>query len=253
MTNTLRRKLQQKEKPLGTFVNQFGAAAVEIIARAGFDYVILDAEHGLFEVKELAELLRTADGCGIDALVRIPEPSREWILRSLDAGAAGLVIPNIRTIDEVQTVLRYAKYPPQGKRGFAPVRSAGYGTAGTATEIQAEANRNTLLFPQCETVEALAILDEILDFEGIDGLFVGPYDLSSAMGIIGQFDHPDLVQAITDIQKRCAHHKKHALIFSMDTAGAKKYLELGYDSVTVGLDYAVLLGAYQKVKTDMDA
>ena len=248
MTNTLRRKLQQKEKPLGTFVNQFGAAAVEIIARAGFDYVILDAEHGLFEVKELAELLRTADGCGIDALVRIPEPSREWILRSLDAGAAGLVIPNIRTIDEVQTVLRYAKYPPQGERGFAPVRSAGYGTAGTATEIQAEANRNTLLFPQCETVEALDILDEILDFEGIDGLFVGPYDLSSAMGKVGRFDDPELIEAIERIRARCAHKNKASLIFSMHAEGARAYSEQGYDSITAGLDYAVLLAGYQNIR-----
>ena len=250
MTNTLRRKLQQKEKPLGTFVNQFGAAAVEIIARAGFDYVILDAEHGLFEVKELAELLRTADGCGIDALVRIPEPSREWILRALDAGAAGLVVPNIRTIDEVQTLLRYAKYPPAGERGYAPVRAARYGTAGTADAIQKEANANTLLFPQCETKEALAIIDEILQLDGIDGVFVGPYDLSSAMGIIGQFSHPDLISAIDTIHERCEAYRKHSLIFAPDAAGAQAYNEKGYESVAVGLDYGVLLEGYTQLQKE---
>lgn len=251
MKNTLQEKLLAKKNPLGTFVNQFGGAAVELIAAAGFDYLIIDAEHGLYEVQDMAELLRAADASGISALVRIPEPSRGWILRALDAGAAGLVIPNIRSVDEVHTILRYAKYPPEGERGFAPVRAARYGTAGTASAIQKDANERTLIFPQCETVEALGLLDEILSLEGVDGLFVGPYDLSSAMGIIGQFDHPRLAEALTAIQARCAAHRKYSLIFSMDATGAKKYADAGYDSVTVGLDYAVLLAGYTRIKEDL--
>ncbi len=253
MTNSLRGQFARKEQPLGTFLNQFGGAAVEIIACAGFDYLIIDAEHGLYGIGELAELLRAAQASGLFALVRIPEPRREWILRALDAGAEGLVIPNIRSMDEIHTILRYAKYPPVGERGFAPVRAAGYGSARGPAEIQKEANERILLFPQCETKEALDLLDPILATEGIDGLFVGPYDLSSAMGIIGQFDYPDLVQAIEKIQNRCAAHKKYSLIFSMAAPDAKGYLEMGYDSVAVCLDYAVLLNGYRQIRKDMQS
>lgn len=253
MTQTLREQFVAGQKPLGTFLNQFGGAAIEIIASAGFDYLIIDAEHGLYDVNTIADLLRTADSAGIHALVRIPEPTREWILRALDAGAAGLVVPNIRTIDEVQTLLRYAKYPPAGERGYAPVRAARYGTAGTADAIQKEANANTLLFPQCETKEALTIIDEILQLDGIDGVFVGPYDLSSAMGIIGQFSHPDLISAIDTIRERCEASRKFSLIFAPDATGAQAYYEKGYESVAVGLDYGVLLEGYTQLQKESKA
>lgn len=241
--------LQEKRRPIGTFLNQGNAATVECIALSGMDYLIIDSEHGPYSVSEMADLLRAADVHALDALIRIPDPTRNSVLRALDIGAKGLVIPNIRTIEEVRQIVEFGKYAPVGRRGFAAVRAANYGadTSVSFTDLQLRANRETLLLPQCETEESLKILDEIVSTDGIGGVFVGPYDLSAALGCLGNFEAPIFKEAIDHILDRCRSHGKYAFLFSIRPDPAPQHFAKGFDSVTIGLDYDILLNAYRDV------
>lgn len=247
MKADLQTMLQEQRRPIGTFLNQGNAAAVECIALSGMDYLIIDSEHGPYSVSEMADLLRAADVHALSALIRIPDPTRNSVLRALDIGAKGLVIPNVRTMEEVRQIVAFGKYPPVGQRGFAAVRAAKYGADPTVgfTDLQQRANRDTLLLPQCETEESLHILDEILSTEGIGGVFVGPYDLSAALGCLGDFEAPVFKEAIDHILDRCRAHGKYSFLFSMRPEPVPLHFEKGFDSVTVGLDYDILLNAYR--------
>lgn len=239
---------------IGTFINQGNATNVEIAALTGFDYVVIDCEHGLYNVRELTEMLRAAKARGIKALARIPMPTREWILRALDAGADGLIIPNIRTMEEVHTIVRYGRYAPLGQRGFAAVRGADYGYNKEHKEfhaMQQHANNTVLLLPQCETVESLVLADEILEVEGIDGLFVGPYDLSSSMEMMGDFENPRFKKAIASILESCQKAGKLSMIFTMQAEKGNEYRAQGFDSVSVGMDYMVLGQGYTHILRQM--
>ena len=138
-------------------------------------------------VEFLTAAITAADAAGITPLVRINEISRSAVLQPLDYGAQGLIVPAVETVEQVEELVRYAKFPPVGNRGYCPTRDGGWGfddesLQGTETYF-ARCNRETLLIPQCETQGCLEHIDEITAMEGVDGIFVGPFDLSIALGI----------------------------------------------------------------------
>ena len=169
----------------------------------------------------------------------------------LDVGAQGLIIPNIHTVEEVKKIVSYGKYFPLGNRGVAPSSGSSYWYAEYARngldnyfEIS---NRETLLLPQCETKGCLDNIEEILSIDGIDGIFVGPYDLSTALGKPGQFDDEEIVNAIDNILKACKNTNKFSFIYAGNTKDIKKNFELGYDSVTYSMDAIELSERYRTI------
>lgn len=243
MRNILKEKLARGEKPLGTFVGTGSAAVVECLGCAGLDFVILDNEHSPIEAETTARLVCAAERRNITPLARVREISRPAILKLLDVGVQGIIIPDVHSAAEVKRVVDYAKYAPVGQRGFCPSRKDGWGTDTPAgvLETMAHFNGETLVIPQCETTEALADIENIAAMDGVDGIFIGPFDLSISMGLPGAFEEQHFKAALTRIQQACRQAGKPCLIFAGDGAAAGARLAQGFDGVAIGLDATMLI------------
>lgn len=255
MENKVLKKFKQGEKTIGTF-NLIGSiSVVESMSYTGLDYVIIDTEHGQLLQEGAYNLIGAALGAGITPFVRINEITRSAVLKNLDAGALGLIVPCVETVEQVKNLIEYAKFTPIGRRGFCPTRDGGWGFADNAknglNEYMEICNRETLLIPQCETAGCLEHIEEIAGMDGVDGIFAGPYDLSIDLGIPGQFDSPILKDAILRILKACKSANKMSIIFAGDNETAKKHLSAGFDSVAVGLDVAVIINGYRNIVKSM--
>lgn len=245
MKNKLKEKLVSGEKTLGTFVETASESIVECLGRTGFDYIIFDNEHSPIEAETTAKLCRAAELTGITPLARIREISRPAVLKLLDVGVAGLIVPNVKTLDEVHELVSYTKYYPIGQRGFCPSRKDGWGFdfEGTVQETMDYFNENTLLIPQCETLEAFENIEQIAAVDGVDGIFVGPFDLSISMGIPGQFDRPEFQAALTRILNAVHAAGKFCILFTGSVQGVAQGFRQGFDSMTYSLDAALFIKA----------
>ena len=255
MKNTLKEKLAQGMKPIGTFFELGSPSVIEALGRTGLDFIILDNEPGPFEAESSRDFARAAENVGLTAIARVREVSRPAILKLLDVGVQGLIIPDVHTVEQVQEIVDYAKYFPVGKRGFCPSRKDGWGFDDMAQQSvpdqMAYWNEQVLVIPQCETVGALENIEAIVNTEGVDGIFIGPFDLSISMGIPGQFDHPDFVAALANVQKACRDAGKFCMIFAGAPAAVAERFHQGYDSVAYGLDAAVLAAAFKANVADI--
>lgn len=201
-------KNQAKEKILnggiayGVFCPLYSPTIVELIGHLGFDFVLLDAEHSSMGVESCEHMVRAADSVSLPAYIRIAVNIKQNILRYLDTGALGVQIPMINNGVEVKSVVDAVKYLPQGSRGLAGVRAAGYGLTVPLKEYTIEANQETLISIQIETLEAVNNLDELLSVDGIDIFFIGPTDLSNSMGHVGQVNHPEVQDMIEKLVQR---------------------------------------------------
>lgn len=247
MKNLLLEKLQKNEKTLGTFHELLSPAAVECLAYGGYDYVVIDTEHGPGDVETTLQCIRAAKGQNLTPLVRVKDSSRNSILKMFDVGAMGLIIPNLRSVEEAKEIISHGKYFPVGERGVAPTAGSNFWSKDYAKQGMdhyfSTCNREQLLIPQCETVGCLENLEEIVSLDGIDGIFVGPYDLSTAMGIPGQFDKPEFKAAIQKILDTCKKYNKFSFIYAGTVEAARHNFELGYQSVTLGMDAISLIEA----------
>lgn len=233
---------------LGTFFELGGRGAMESLARAGLDYVIIDTEHGCFSEESTADYILAAERGGLLPYVRIGDIRRPYVLRMLDIGARGLIIPNIRSAQEVKELVSYARFPPLGNRGYCPNRTSGWGADEWAKDVlgyMEECNRRCKVIPQCETKEALEQIEEIASLPGVDGIFVGPCDLSIALGIPLQFEHPLLIGAVKRILRACRESGKESYIFAGNMKDAARWADEGFDSVTYSLDASVFIQAYR--------
>ncbi len=248
MQNRVLEKFKKGEKSLGTFTHLMSAPAIEVLARTPLDYVLIDMEHSPICAESAAALVSTASGVGLGSLVRIDSISRSPVLKMLDAGAGGLVVPQVETTEQVRQLISWAKFAPLGGRGYCPTRDGGWGYsgdyAGGMDGYMKSANTNTLLIPQCETVGCLENIEEIVAMEGVDGIFVGPFDLSISMGIPGQFDNPLHIAAVERVRRACADAGKLCIMFTGAAVKAAGYFAQGFDSVTLGLDINALAEAY---------
>lgn len=255
MNNPVREKMLRGEKTLGTFMIIGSGSSAECIGLAGYDYVIIDTEHGPFDPENAIDFIRAAKLYGTTPFVRVPDPSRASILKMLDAGAMGLIIPQINTIEEIRDVVRHGKYKPVGNRGVAPSVGTAfwqedYAQHGLA-QIFETANRETLLFPQCETIGCLEHIEEIAAVEGIDGIFVGPFDLSVAMGIPLEFDNPGFKAALARILAACKAAGKPSMIYAGTIEDAKTDFAMGFDSVTYNQDAPLLIEMLKSAKAQI--
>lgn len=251
MKNSLKEKLEAGKKPIGMFVGTGSATVVECLGRTGLDFVIIDNEHSPIEAETTMELVRSAELTGMCPLARVREISRPAILKLLDVGAQGLIIPNVQSVADVQDVIRYAKYAPVGERGFCPTRKDGWGfdVEETVPELMARLNAQTMVIPQCETVGALHAIEEIAALDGVDGIFVGPFDLSIALGQPGEFTHPEFTAAVDRIIRACHAAGKFCLFFGGTTAAVANGFRKGFDGMAYSIDTLALI---HSVKTDID-
>lgn len=246
--NKFKEMIDKGQKPLGIFAEMSSTYAVECLGRAGFDYVIIDNEHSPIEAETSAEMIRAAELCGITPFCRVREISRPAILKLLDVGAKGLIVPNVNSVEDVKKLVSYCKYMPIGNRGFCPSRKDGWGydLNMTVAETMEYFNKEVLLIPQCETVGALESIEKITAVDGVDGIFIGPFDLSISMGIPGQFNNPVFLQALERIQKACREMKKFCILFTGTADGVVDGIHKGYDSMTYSLDAGLMIDCFKE-------
>ncbi len=194
--NQLKAKLKRGEVIIGTLMKSRGPYVVEAYAKAGVDYLDMDAEHTNFDMKELVESVHYAHLAGVTPMVRLPALEQHFITRLLDNGCQCLILPSIRSAAEARLLIEFTKFHPEGKRAFGM-----YGAPDVPAAC-AHANANTLLGLIIETPEALEHLEEIL-IPGIDVVWVGHTDLSHLLGIAGQFDHPQITEARDHVRAMC--------------------------------------------------
>ena len=242
--STIKHRLMAGELLLGTMISEVRNPNVAyLLAQAGFEFFIIDNEHGSFSSETVSSMIAAARGTTAAAVVRIPEIRRETILKPLDAGAAGLMVPQVQTREQAQEVVLHAKYPPEGNRGAALRRAhSRYARIG-AEEYLKRANDDLLIAVQVESAEAVENADQIASVQGIDCIFAGPFDLSISLGVPGQTTHKRVVQAVDVMLQACRKHGKAAGILLFDTKPLKEWIAKGMRFVAYSGDVMLLADA----------
>ncbi len=233
--NLTKEKIKAGETAYGVFVNMGCPTIIEIIGLIGFDFAVIDAEHGPMGVEICEHMVRAADNVNITPIIRVAVNIRQNILRYLDIGGLGVHIPMVNTKAEAESVVEAIKYPPEGKRGLAGVRAANYGLTGPLGDYVKEANRETLVIAAVETMQAVENLKDILSIPGIDIIFIGPTDLSSAMGYPGQVTHPKVQEMIGNLVKEILAAGKAAGTVAYNLDALRKCKERGFQYIAYGI------------------
>ncbi len=227
---------------IGSWINTASPIVAEIMSAAGFDYLVVDAEHSAIDVPQAQAMFQAIKAGNPDCvpMVRLPGNRYDETKRYLDAGAMGVIAPLINSEAEARELVRSVKYPPIGDRGVGYGRSHGYGFA--FDEYMAAANENTFVCVQIEHIRAVEDLDAILAVDGIDAAFIGPYDLTASMGITAQFDHPDYLKARADILDGCRRHGVRAGVHVVQPRPdeALERIAEGFSMIAYSLDITML-------------
>ncbi len=243
--NPFKQALREQRAQIGLWVGLASAYTAEICAGAGFDWLLVDGEHAPNDLPSLLAQAQAIATCpGSHAIARVPsgqgELGKMLVKQYLDLGFQTLLVPMIDTAPQAADMVQAMRYPPDGVRGMAGSRASRW---GRLPEYAREANGQVCLLVQAETTTALANLDAIAATEGVDGVFIGPADLSASMGHVGNPGHPEVQAAIEDAIARIRRAGKAPGILTSDEAQARHYLKLGATFVAVGLDSALLARA----------
>jgi 2-keto-3-deoxy-L-rhamnonate aldolase RhmA len=226
--------------PIGTFMKIPAVETVEIMKLAGFDFIVLDAEHSLLSLADLNRMVLVARAIGISPIVRVPDHGYGDVQRILDAGAAGLFFPHVSDRAQCEQVVRQASHPPYGTRGAGGgMRAGNWGMAGRGSaSYVTDGVEKVMRIPMIEERVAVDNADEILAVEGVDGVFIGPGDLSMTMGM--KATDPAVQGAIEEVLKKAKAAQVPVGTVSPDVAGARKLVEKGYDFILVSNDTGML-------------
>lgn len=236
----LKNKLRGGQLCLGTWVTLGHSAIAEIFAKAGFDWVVVDLEHSTISIEQAGELIRTTDLAGVSPLVRLTSNDANLIKRVMDAGAHGIVVPNVNSPEDARAAVAATRYAPCGNRGVGLARAQRYGSGfKDYLEWQQE---GPIIIVQIEHQSALNHLEEILTTAGVDGFMIGPYDLSCSMGMPGEFDRPEFIAAMqrilkTGLQSRCPAGLH---IVEPDPNRLRQAVHEGYQFIAYSVDIRML-------------
>lgn len=245
--SALKEQLRQGKQLLGTMVTTFASPDLaKILQGCGFDYFIIDCEHGAFTTREAANLIAVARGVGMPALVRIPEMRREHALKYMEMGASGLLLPNTESAEQAKMLVDCAKYAPMGRRGVSLSRPHTDFKKVNGPEYMRRANEETILMCQIESRRGVENVEEILAVDGIDVAFIGPNDMTQDYGILNQFDHPEIVAAFERIIAAAEQSGKWSGVHFGAAAPLKPWLARGMQMNLWNSDSGLLaLGAAQ--------
>lgn len=196
--NTLKKKLAKRVITLGSWVTLGHPSVAEVMAAAGFEWLTVDMEHSAITLAEAQHLIQVIELAGCVPLVRVGFNDPNLIKRVMDAGAHGVIVPQVNSVKEAKLAVSAVRYPPEGTRGVGLARAQGYGT--DFEEYKKWNDRESIVIVQVENIRAVDAIDEILSVDGVDGFIVGPYDLSASLGVPGQFTHPAFLKAMKRVQ-----------------------------------------------------
>ncbi len=249
----LRQALAQKQVVIGTWVQTPSAEVVEILGWSGWDFVILDLEHGPYGAETLPHLVRAAEVTDTAAFVRVPLEAPEQVGKALDLGAAGIVTPGVTSAESAAERVRLTRFPPHGTRSAAlSTRQLHYSGRPFADLVKPDA-AHPITVHQVEARLATSDLGSILGVEGIDVIFIGTYDLSTSLGLPGQFDHPTVKAAISEIVDRAGDRGVAVGLWVPDAESAKYWIGQGARFVTVANNELMLYRAASELRRSVDA
>ncbi len=234
--NPVRKALLERKITIGTWMQIGHPAVAEVLANAGFEWIAADCEHTDIDMAIFANIARGMHGRGAVPLARVRENDILAIRQVLDAGAQGVIVPLVNTAEDAKKAVAAAKYPPEGIRGFAFCRANNWGV--DFDSYAATANDNVCVVVMIESKQAVENIDEILEVEGVDGVFIGPYDMSGSYGITGRTSHPIIRDACKAVAEACKRHNKSAglhIVIPTDES-IKRAVEDEFTFIALGID-----------------
>lgn len=241
--NKTKAKLNAGQPVFGAFCNLSAIPMVEMMAYLGFDFVIIDGEHGPLDLETSEHMVRACEASGITPIARVAMNHQQAILRYLDMGCQGVDIPMVNTAEQAKAVADACRYPPIGRRGLAGVRAAEWGLTGPLGEYTRTANREVLCAVQVETIQAMENVQEILAVPEVDMVFVGPTDMSSALGHPGEPTHPEVMRVLESLGKAVRAGGKHAGTIANSAGAARTLGGWGYNFFATGVGTMFVNGA----------
>jgi len=239
--NSALAKWRAGEQTIGGWLSLANTHSAEMLANAGFDWLCVDLQHGLLDYRDLLHMLPAISTTDTTPIVRVSGNDPKQIMKVLDAGAMGVIVPLVNNRAEAAAAIAACRYPPQGIRSFGPIRAALYGGRGYA----AEANDQIACIVMIETKEGIENLEEIVTTPGLGGVYIGPSDLAYALGLPpqGDTDHPLHVATVDKILTACKRHRVPAGIHTSSLEYAQRRLAAGFEFVTLGSDAGFMMQA----------
>ena len=236
--NRLKAALAAKQPQIGLWASIPSNYTAEVIAGAGFDWILLDTEHAPSDIETIVSQLQAVAAYPVTPVVRVPWNDMVTIKRYLDTGVQTLLVPQVNTVEEAKNAVAFTRFPRGGLRGVAgSTRATRF---GRIKDYFKRAHEETCLFLQVESKEALANIEAIAAIEGVDGLFIGPADLHASLGYLGERAHKDVLPVIDDAISRIVKTGKAAGILTDSEENTRRWLKLGATFVAVGADLGIL-------------
>ncbi|ODA81984.1 hypothetical protein RJ55_00489 [Drechmeria coniospora] len=242
-SNRLKTAFAQGRQSMGMWQMLPGANISRLLARSGVDWVMVDCEHGNIDDGAMHDAIPAIAALGVSPIVRIPDMQSWMVKRALDAGAHGVLVPLLRTVEEAREIVQAAKFPPMGRRGYgSPFSTERFKPMPTFTEYLQQSNDALLTMVQIETKEALQSVNEIAAVDGVDVLFIGPFDLGNSIGnpILDGVVPRELKDAIANILAACRRSGKKCGMYATSGEEAKTLADQGFDMISVAADYTAL-------------
>lgn len=245
---TLKKRLIGREQIFGAWTSIGHPSITEIFCKSGVDFVGIDIEHSTISLEQAQQIIMACHGAGVYCLPRIASHNMEMVKRLLDSGADGIIVPMVSTAFEVKEIIKWCKYPPAGQRSYGIARGQGYGF-DFSSYIE-EWNKKSILIIQIESTRAIENIEELLDYEEVDGAMIGPYDLSGSMGIPGQIDHTRITEAVNIVIDSCKRHGKACgtQIINPDSMSVKSAFGKGYTFIVLASDIFALWNWSENMK-----
>lgn len=236
----LKKKLATRQKVFGAWTSLGHPWITEIFIRSGVDFIGIDIEHSTISLEQAAQIIAAGQGNGALCLPRLASHNREVAKRLVDAGADGLIAPMVATAAEVDEIIAWVKYPPQGKRSFGISRGQGYGF--DFDDYIKNWNDSSIFIAQIESIEGVENIESILSAPAIDGVMIGPYDISGSLDVPGQLDHPEVIKAADKVIKACAKSGKACgtQIVQPNETNIEQVFQAGYTFAVLASDIFVL-------------
>ena len=232
-SNTTKQKLKNGETVYGAFFRTPDTSLIELQGYLGWDFLVLDGEHGTLQPRDVEDQCRACELRGITPIARATTNEQSTILRFMDTGAQGALIPFINSADDAERAVQSIKYQPRGKRGLAGIRAADFGRTGPLGDYVKQANEQTLVIAQIETTEGLANLDAIVQTPDVDVIFIGPNDLANSLGHPGNIPHPDVQSAMDKIAATTLAAGKTLGLMIYNSECARQWRDKGARFITV--------------------
>lgn len=241
-TNFIRERLRRGQPVIGSFLGLQSPNVAELMAHAGFDFLVIETEHNALDSAEVEHILMAVSGTETVPMVRIPSASQVFIQRALDMGAMGIVVPSVRTPEEARAIVSATRYPPQGTRSWGPLRASGY--TFDNEDYFNRANDNILVTLIIETKEAVENIEAIARVPGIDVLYLGPWDLCLSLGLNPLHQpHPEVEQVVEQMLAAGKAGAAAVGIGSSTPDQVRQRLAKGLTYITYGPDYSLMIAA----------